>query len=198
VVRARRQSERLAALARDLLDLSRLDAEVPLRHEPVDMVELARAVVAEFAQRAAQRRIALALAPSRGSQLALADPVGVARIVRTLIENAVLYIPDAGRIAVGVERRQGVIELSVADSGPGVLAEEREAIFARFRRGSAGRRTPGFGLGLAIGRELARRMGGDLRLTQAAHGACFILSLPAAGRPSGGGVVPAARIGDGA
>jgi signal transduction histidine kinase len=198
VVRARRQSERLAALARDLLDLSRLDAEVPLRHEPVDMVELARAVVAEFAQRAAQRRIALALAPSRGSHLALADPVGVARIVRTLIENAVLYIPDAGRIAVGVERRQGVIELSVADSGPGVLAEEREAIFARFRRGSAGRRTPGFGLGLAIGRELARRMGGDLRLTQAAHGACFILSLPAAGRPSGGGVVPAARIGDGA
>lgn len=181
VVRARRQSERLAGLARDLLDLSRLDAEIPLRREPVDMVELSRAVVAEFTQRAAQRRIALTVTPTQEPCLALADPVGVARIVRTLIENATLYIPDAGQITVGVLRRDGVIELAVADSGPGVPAEEHERIFARFQRGSAGQRTPGFGLGLAIGRELARRMGGDLRLADATPGACFILSLPAGG-----------------
>jgi signal transduction histidine kinase len=178
VARARRQSERLAGLARDLLDLSRLDADVALRREPVDVAELCRAVASEFTDRARERRLALRLAAAAQRGRALADPVSVARIVRTLLENALQYTPADGSIGIGVADRGREVVVSVADSGPGVSREERELIFERFKRGSAGQGVAGFGLGLAIGRELARRMGGDLRLADATGGACFELALP--------------------
>ena len=65
-----------------------------------------------------------------------------------------------------------------SDHGPGVPIEEREHIFERFHRGKATSAESGFGLGLAIGRELAERMGGTLELVDSAHGACFALTLP--------------------
>lgn len=75
--------------------------------------------------------------------------------------------------------------LKVGDDGPGVPIEERERIFERFQRGSAGGSEPGFGLGLAIGRGLAWQMGGRLALADAgtASGATFELHLPAAAVP---------------
>ena len=70
--------------------------------------------------------------------------------------------------------------MRVADYGPGVPADEREHIFERFHRGKATSAETGFGLGLAIGRELAERMGGTLELSDAfERGACFVLTLPA-------------------
>ena len=71
--------------------------------------------------------------------------------------------------------------LDVIDRGPGIPPEEREHIFERFHRGAAAGSEGGFGLGLAIGRELARRMGGDLELADSyGRGARFVLSLRAA------------------
>jgi signal transduction histidine kinase len=78
--------------------------------------------------------------------------------------------------------RDGHAGVAIADDGPGVAAEDRERIFERFARGrdvEAG----GFGLGLAIGRELARRMGGDLELEDTSAGARFVLWLPRAETP---------------
>ena len=63
-------------------------------------------------------------------------------------------------------------------TGPGVLPADRERIFERFERGSAPSGESGFGLGLAIGRELARKMGGELRLAESDGGASFVLELP--------------------
>jgi signal transduction histidine kinase len=78
-------------------------------------------------------------------------------------------------------RRGKVVTLSVCDEGPGVREEERDAIFQRFKRGRDTGGQAGFGLGLAIGRELARRMDGDLVLEPAgAIGATFTLTLPVA------------------
>jgi len=69
----------------------------------------------------------------------------------------------------------------VADRGPGIPAEEREHIFERFHRGRAAGPESGFGLGLAIGRELAHRMGGELVLAEDdPPGACFMLTLATA------------------
>ena len=76
------------------------------------------------------------------------------------------------------------IELEVRDSGPGVLADERELIFERFKRGTVrSAEGGGFGLGLAIGRELAGRMGGSLELAESGPGAAFRLRLAAARVP---------------
>jgi signal transduction histidine kinase len=103
--------------------------------------------------------------------------------LRILLDNAVRMSPEGGDIRV--ELRNGSrASLSVRDQGPGVASDERELIFERFQRGrdTAGR--AGFGLGLAIGRELAERMGGELVLDECdGPGAQFTLHLPAAQAP---------------
>jgi signal transduction histidine kinase len=200
--RAREQSRRLSRLASDLLDLSRLDAEVSLRCEPVELSELARAVAAELDLRANQRGVRLAVHASAAPAWADADPGAVARIVRILLDNALRFAPEGSAIDVDVCARAGgpagagngaarahdgggaFTEVLVHDHGPGVPEQERELIFERFRRGAGSGGQGGFGLGLAIGRELAVRMGGSLELLEDAPsgegGARFALRLPAA------------------
>ena len=161
------QARRLGGLAHGLLDLSRLDADVPPRSEPVELGELIRAVAAEF-----RPPPQFDLSPC----WALGDPDNVARIVRLLVDNAFRH--GRGRVELKTERRNGVVVVRVLDDGPGVPESEREAIFERFRRGDASA-APGWGLGLAIGRELARRMGGELAAEEGPGGR-FALALPAA------------------
>jgi signal transduction histidine kinase len=179
VRRARDQTSRLAGLAESLLDLSRIDAGVPLRTEPVDVTEVCRAVVAEFGGPGA--RIELA-APPRDCW-ARADPGAVAQVLRILLDNARRVTPAEGRVSVSVAQPNGTAEVAVDDDGPGVAPGEREAIFERFSRGSAGEPDGGFGLGLAIGRELATRMDGELALARPGPGARFVIRLPAESPP---------------
>jgi signal transduction histidine kinase len=179
VARAQQQSRRLAGLASDLLDLSRLDALVELRSEPVELGEVARAVAAEFDARARERDIEVALDELSGQSWAQADPGSVARIVRILLDNALRVAPPHTTIEIRIGGPAGEPMIEVADEGPGVPADERELIFERFQRGRERSDEGGFGLGLAIGCELASRMGGSLELTGARPGATFRLSLRA-------------------
>jgi signal transduction histidine kinase len=178
VARARAQTERLSRLANALLDLSRIDAGLALRSEPVDVIEVCRAVVAEFSLRmpsAGALRLDVPQTPCR----AHADPTAVARILAILLDNAVRYSPAERGVTVAVADRGSVAAISVTDTGPGVPVEDRARIFERFDRGSAPGARDGFGLGLAIGRDLAQRMAGRLVLADSAHGARFELVLPA-------------------
>jgi len=178
--RARTQSRRLARLAADLLDLSRLDAQVQLRSEPVELGELSRAVLAEFELGTEERRIVSTLDDSAGQVWARGDPGSIARIVRILLDNAVRASPDGGEVTVQLRGGENA-SLTVHDEGPGVPVDERELIFERFQRGRSASGSAGFGLGLAIGRELAERMGGELVLERTdLPGATFILRLPVA------------------
>jgi signal transduction histidine kinase len=179
VARAQEQSQRLAQLASDLLDLSRLDAAVDLRSEPVEVTEVSRAVIAEFDRRAAEQGAEVDLTSSGDSYWATGDPGSVARIARILIDNAVRASPVGGSVRITVTGDGEYVSLAVEDDGPGIPPEERELIFERFRRGKAAP-GKGFGLGLAIGRELAQRMGGSLELAGSGPGARFVLRLRAA------------------
>jgi signal transduction histidine kinase len=181
--RARAQSKRLGRLAADLLDLSRIDARVDLRSEPVELAELSRAVLAEFDLGTSERGIVTMLDDSSGSVWALGDPGSVARILRILLDNAIRLSPDGSEVRV--ELRNGSrASLSVCDQGPGVPPEERELIFERFMRGQGTTGQGSFGLGLAIGRELAERMGGELVFDEHdGPGARFTLRLPVAHAP---------------
>jgi signal transduction histidine kinase len=181
--RARAQSRRLGRLAADLLDLSRLDADVSLRSEPVELGELSRAVLAEFDLGTSERGIVSTLDDTAGPVWALGDPGSVARILRILLDNAVQVSPDLTEIRVDL-RDGDRPTLSVSDQGPGVPPEERELIFERFQRGRDSSGRAGFGLGLAIGRELAHRMGGSLVLEDTGPpGARFTLTLAPAHAP---------------
>ena len=178
--RARAQSRRLGRLAADLLDLSRLDAKVDLRSEPVELGELSRAVMAEFELGTAERRIGTRLDDHGGSVWAIGDPGSIARILRILLDNALRVSPDGSELTIEVSGDHRVA-VTVCDQGPGVPEEEREQIFQRFHRGRDTRGQAGFGLGLAIGRELAERMGGELVLEDTnGGGARFTLRLPGA------------------
>ncbi len=183
VQRARIQTRRLVALAADLLDLSRLDADIELRHEPVELTELCRAAASEFDLRLDKRHLELEMTAPDTPVWAIADPGGVARIVRILIDNALRFTPPAAAVRVSLLSREGFAQIAVSDRGPGVREEERELIFERFRRGSTPGDAAGFGLGLAIGRELAERMNGRLDLASGDGGAQFTLALPASEIP---------------
>ncbi|MGI8558892.1 MAG: sensor histidine kinase [Solirubrobacteraceae bacterium] len=179
VAHATQQSRRLGHLASDLLDLSRIDADVGLRSEPVELVELARAVAAEFDLRAKERALELQIAPTDSSNWADGDPGSVARIVRILLDNALRVAPPGSTVRLLIDGGKRWSRIEVQDDGPGVPEEECERIFERFQRGHGRSGEGGFGLGLAIGRELAQRMGGSLELADHAQetGAAFQLRL---------------------
>ena len=202
VARAQEQSRRLSGLASDLLDLSRLDAPLELRSEPVELGETARAVAAEFDARARERDVAIALDEHGGQSWAQADPGSVARIVRILLDNALRVAPARStvEIRVGVG---GAPAIEVADEGPGVpdgrARADLRALQARQRPRRRGRlrARPGDRLGArrAHGRRARvarrRRAGRDLppdaarrRATDAAERLLASARAPPAGSGS--------------
>jgi signal transduction histidine kinase len=175
------QAARLSQLAGELLDLSRIDAGLALRREPVELGEVLRSVVAELDVRLAVQGRSVAVQDG-GDRWALADPGTVARILRILLDNALRHTPAASGVHAQLTASGDQAGVAVADEGPGVADADEERIFERFSRGAQAE-PGGFGLGLAIGRELARRMGGDLVLEDTSAGARFVLWLPSATPP---------------
>jgi signal transduction histidine kinase len=176
VERAGYQAERLAALADQLLDLSRIDAGVSLEMQAIDLEPLASAVVREFAGRAAGRDQPLRLDAAPGTW-ALADSGAVVQIMRIALDNALRYNPRGAPLEVQVTADVNARVVRVRDHGPGIRPEERELLFERFRRGAHITGDGGFGLGLPIGRELASQMNGQLVLRDAHPGVCVELRL---------------------
>jgi signal transduction histidine kinase len=181
---ARRELDRLSALSGELLDLSRLDAAVPLRSEPVELGEIVRAVAAEFELRARERSTSVDVILPEASCWGRGDPDAVARVVRILLDNALRYGPRGAPVSVEAHSSAGEARITVADQGAGIPREERDRIFERFHRGGTAASSGGFGLGLAIGRELARRMGGELEVDgDGSDGTRFALTLRTARSP---------------
>ena len=176
---------RLGSLATELLDLSRLDAGTPMRSEPVELGELCRAVAAEMKLRAEAAEILLEVSPPMGPCWARGDPGAIVQILRILLDNALRYSPGGQKVRLEAGYRGDRAYVAVSDRGPGVPAAERELIFERFQRGNRTGGEGGFGLGLAIGRELAERQGGTLLLEETPTGARFVCELPIE-LPSGG------------
>jgi signal transduction histidine kinase len=179
--KADEQVARLSQLAGELLDVSRIDAGLSLRSEAVDLGEVLRSVIAELEVRLAEQGRGVVV-EDRDPGWALGDPGSVARIVRILLDNALRHTPAPGGVRAELTSDGERAGLAVQDEGAGVPAEDRERIFQRFARGAQAA-PGGVGLGLAIARELARQMGGDLVLEQTATGARFVLWLARATEP---------------
>ena len=174
------QVARLQKLSVDLLDLSRMDAgSLRLEREPVDLSELARSVVGEFAPALADHRTELQVRLPGDGPEATCDRERVAQIMRILLDNALRHTPAGTPVTVSARRANGSASLTVSDYGPGLPEDTRDHAFDRFYTGDAAQ---GAGLGLAIARELAERMEGDLRLSARLTGASFTLLLPGAPR----------------
>jgi signal transduction histidine kinase len=179
-------------LINDLLDLTHLRlGRVTLELETCDAAALTRAAISTLEVPPAvtlHTEFPAALVP------AYTDPVHVLRILKNLLSNAVKFTPE-GAITVrlrsadrpaaegsGSNRPLPLARWEVEDTGIGIAEEDHERIFDAFRQvdGSATRRFGGTGLGLALSRELAHRLGGEITLrSQLGEGATFILELPA-------------------
>jgi two-component system, OmpR family, sensor kinase len=170
------QVARLTKLSTDLLDLSRVDAgQLRVEQEPVDLGSLARAVVEELEpMRSASEHVLEA--DAEVGVWALGDEERILQIGRALVVNALVHTPAGSRVVVRVRRRGERAELSVVDDGPGIPVDQREAVFDRFYR-VEGSIASGSGLGLAIAKELARLMGGSMRLESRAGHTAFTLDL---------------------
>jgi signal transduction histidine kinase len=123
------------------------------------------------------------------NMIARADPERVTQILVNLFSNAIKFTPAGGKISAECGSTPEAITLNVSDTGIGIAADKHEAIFEPFIQLKEGLsdRESGVGLGLAISRDLARAMGGDLTVKSAeGKGARFTLSLPHAEEPQGG------------
>ena len=159
----REQVDRLAKLATDLLDLSRLDAgRMHVAWEPVELGAVAHTLAEEFGLLAERRGHELTV-EVEGEPVAHADELRVLQAGRALVDNALVHTPPGTHITVRAWTESGRALLSVADDGPGVTAESAPHVFDRFYR-VEGDVASGSGLGLAIARELATLMGGDVTL----------------------------------
>ncbi|MET9687899.1 ATP-binding protein [Streptomyces sp. NPDC006514] len=188
VAAALAETERLQAIAADLLLLARLDggpASAP-RSEPVDLALLA----AEDAARRTGARGGPRGRSRGGPQVALrldaqapvpasGDPARLERALANLVDNALRYA--RAEVVVRAAAHDGWAVLEVTDDGPGIPEADRDRVFERFVRLDAdrGRASGGTGLGLAIAREIARAHGGDVRALPApAGGARLVLRIP--------------------
>ncbi len=189
LVAMRDQVTRLAKLATDLLDLSRMDAgRLRLNEESIDLAFVGEALTTEFGPRSAAAGHLLELEASEPVAV-LADEERVLQIGRILVENAVVHTPPgtAVRIAAGTQGSRAL--LSVTDDGPGIPEESQNAVFERFFR-LGGTVASGSGLGLAIARELAERMGGRIELESQPGLTRFTLVLAASDPAAPGARVP--------
>src|SRR4029077_12948728 len=144
-------------------------------------VPLAEAVLELFRDRAAGKQIALqADVPER--LRASADKRALEQVLVNLLDNAVKFTPQGGRVTLLGDGLGPSVMLSVVDTGPGIEAQHQARIFERFYRADAGRSRElgGTGLGLAIVKHLAQAMGGEVGLESSRNGSRFWVRLPAA------------------
>jgi two-component system, OmpR family, sensor kinase len=170
------QVARLRKLSVDLLELSRLDpGSLQVEREPVDLAELARSVAGEFGPALSEHHTELAVELPETGPEASCDRERVVQILRILLDNAIRHTPDGTPVKVSARRVNGTASLTVSDRGPGLSESVRSQAFERFFTGDG---VGGAGLGLAIARELAERMDGELSLIPRSTGATFTLDLP--------------------
>ena len=174
----RGQVARMRKLATELLDLSRLESgALELRPEPTDVGQLAREVADEFTPAVATHEAELEVRTATDPIEIECDPERVAQVMRILLDNALVHTPTGTTIVVSAAREDGHVTLEVADSGLGIRHQTMPHIFEPFFTSADGAR--GAGLGLAIARELADQMHGQLTVRSAPGQTAFKLSLPA-------------------
>jgi PAS domain S-box-containing protein len=182
--RIRRSQQHLLAIINDLLNFSRVEAgSVTYQIEAVAVGPIVDAVTSMVQPQAGGKALALTTSECTSVRPVLADAAKLQQILLNLLSNAVKFTEPGGRVHVSCSGEHQRVHISVADNGPGIPESAQESVFEPFVQlgRSLSSSHEGAGLGLAISRDLARAMGGDLTLQSTeGQGATFTVSLPAA------------------
>ncbi len=187
---------RLRSTLDNLVDVTGLETgRMRFFHRNYDFLDAVKRALDAHATPIAEKHVDVTVQLPRGPLPAFGDVDRLTRAIGQLIDNAVKFAPERGRIGVAVEAGDQSYAVLVADSGPGIPPELWESIFEPFRQvdGSATRAHGGVGVGLAIARRVARGLGGDVRVHGGARvggvafaGAAFALSVAKSAEGEGG------------
>jgi signal transduction histidine kinase len=168
----------LLALINDLLDLSKVEAgRMELELSRVSLRMVLESGITVNADAAARRGIELRLSVEPDEITLDADERKLRQVIFNLLSNAVKFTPPGGAVDVSAERRDGKVEVAVADSGPGIAAQNAELIFEEFRQADGAEE--GTGLGLPLARRFVELHGGRLWLESVVgEGSTFRFELP--------------------
>ena len=172
-------SDRLAALVRDLLDVSKISAgNLPMRLRTVDMADLVRDVVGRYQEQLSGTGHLLLEIVGTPRQVS-ADPDRVEQVLTNLLDNAIKYSPEGADVRVRVQPKARGVLLEVQDRGIGLPAEAAERIFEPFSRATNAekRQISGMGLGLYICRNIVEQHHGRIWARSAGEGAGTLVSL---------------------
>ena len=185
LLKIQRSKNHLDALVSDVLNFATLGSgKLEFRSRPVGVRHTLDAVIDMVAPQLAQKRLRLVRPAAPNGATVLADEDRARQILLNLFANALKFTSPDGTITVEVTVEPGVVAICVGDTGIGIPADQLERIFEPFvqARRAVDPTDHGFGLGLAISRQLARAMGGDLTVrSEAGQGSAFTLTLPRAG-----------------
>jgi len=181
--RLTKESERLARITQEIIDLSRLQAADALsKPEIVEIDHVVAAALDHNRVAAEARRVTVTSGGDAGIEV-LGDESLLIVAMQNLISNAILYSSKGSRVGVGVSSVDGIVEIAVTDQGAGIPESETERVFERFYRTdpARSRHTGGTGLGLSIVKHVVQNHGGDVRVwSQPGYGSTFTIRLPEA------------------
>ncbi len=168
------ETDRLTRLVENLLDMSRLQAgALTLARRPVGLDEIVPAAIASLGQRRGSDRIEIAV-PETLPRVA-ADPALLERALANLVDNALAWSPPGEAVRIEASGDGPLVQLRVADRGPGIPAVERDRVFLPFQRLGDRSNGAGVGLGLAVARGFVQALGGDLRIEDRPGGGLVML-----------------------
>jgi signal transduction histidine kinase len=172
------ETGKLARLVTQLLDVSRIErGQLPLDRQAVDLAELARGVVAGYQLGSTHHEVEL---HTPETLTATVDPLRLEQVLTNLLDNAVKYSPEGGKIMVEVtDGNPTIATLAVRDWGVGIPVEHREGIFKRFYQAHAGTHMAGLGVGLYVARQIVNLHGGTIEAEFPDDGGTrFVVTLP--------------------
>lgn len=173
------EADRLQHLLEALLDISAAETgALKLNLDRIDVRTLVERAADLYREVAEARSIAITLDQPVPAECS-ADAIRLGQAVNNLLDNALKYTPEGGRVTIATSNEPAAVVLTVSDNGPGVPAGEREAIFRRLYRGDASRSQRGLGLGLSLVKAIVEAHGGSVGIGDApGGGARFTVRLP--------------------
>jgi PAS domain S-box-containing protein len=172
----------LLAIVNDLLDMSRLQAgTVRLDRRAIAIGEVAAYVVASLSSLASRKRLTLESDVPEDLPAPEADEQRVSQVLVNLVNNAIKFTPEGGRVRVSARREDGAVRIEVTDTGIGIAEADLPRLFQRYGQlDGAGRKSQeGTGLGLSIAKGLVEAHGGQIGVTSTpGHGSTFWFTLP--------------------
>jgi len=181
-------TQRIIMIINDLLNVDYIEADkTDYNFLPINLTELVDGIVFEFTNQVESKKIKLIFVkPSNPLPEVAADPVKIGMMLENLIDNAVKYTPDGGRVTISlsdarINSARSSVEVAIADTGIGILPAEKDKIFHRFFRGSNAiqSKPDGSGLGLFIAQDIVEKHGGEIWFeSKAGEGTIFHFTLP--------------------